>query len=626
MSYHPATQHLLDLFEHAHLPAHLQAVSAPLSVLAYQMANTVGSGAELTTGLRKLLEAKDCFVRQAVIDARSIETRSAPVLDEVEIRSAPVSVVDEHTRIISGIAVPFGQTAEIRTKNGSYRESFAMGVFEDDVPAAVHANHSWKTRGDLPVGTVISGKNRPEGYYVECRIANTVRGNEVLELARSGVLKYFSVGFLPGTHETRDGVLVRTKAALGEVSITEVPAYKGAVIESVRSAETEEETRMDPEELAKIIAADPEVTQLRADNAELVRRVGVLEDTGPAQGAGRREFQVRTGGELLKAMVAGDKDAIEEIRTVNNELESLRIETRAYDGQVMADGVVQPAWLEKQLRLTNRSRPISTMFSRESLPPDGNSFEYAKVISETGAITVQAAEGDDLGYLEIKLGTGSGTVRTVGGYTSFSRQAIERSKVPILDTGLRWMGIQYAEAFENYVQAFMLALPKGGAEGINNIVVTAKPATAAEWISVVLDAKHSIIQNAKGLRADLIVCSFDVYKDIALLEDATGRPIFNVNGDGQNTWGSANVSQTDDVEIGFTMAGLPGVVGDRLPAGTFRVTSREAITSMESAGAPFSLQDENIINLTKDFSVYGYQGIYSEQPKGMTAITFPVEP
>ncbi|MCC8930825.1 HK97 family phage prohead protease [Rhodococcus sp. I2R] len=626
MTHHPAIQHLLDLFEYSHLPAHLQEVANPIQYLADQMAGTLGSGPELSAGLRKLLEAKDCFVRQAVIDARLIETRTAAVDTEVEIRTAAIGVVDEQTRIISGIAVPFGQVAEIRTQSGSYRESFAQGVFADDAPATVHANHGWKTRGELPVGTVISGKNRPEGYYVECRIANTARGDEVLELARDGVLKYFSVGFLPGTHETRDGVLVRTKAALREVSITEVPAYKGAAIESVRSAATEQDKRMDPEELARLVAAgikdDPEVTQLRTDNAEMIRRIGVLEDGGGEQTRGRREFKVRTGGELLKAMLRGDTDAIEEIRSVNDELESLRIETRAYEGQVMADGVVQPAWLEKQLRLTNRSRPLSTMFSRESLPPDGTSFEYAKIIAEAGALTVQALEGDDLGYLEIEIGTDSGTVRTVGGYTSFSRQAIERSKVPILDAGLRWMGIQYAEAYENYVQAFMLALPLG-AEGVNTIPLGAKPATAAEWIGATLDAKQAIIENAKGLRADLIVCSFDVYKDIALLEDATGRPVFGVNGDGQNTWGSANISQTDNVEIGFNIAGLPGVVGDRLPPDTFRVSSRDAITSMESAGAPFSLQDENIINLTKDFSVYGYQGIYSEQPKGMTALTWP---
>lgn len=66
---HPATEHLLKLFSYEHLPPHLQAVSKPICHLAVMMADTLGSGPELTTGLRKLLEAKDCLVRQAVIDA-----------------------------------------------------------------------------------------------------------------------------------------------------------------------------------------------------------------------------------------------------------------------------------------------------------------------------------------------------------------------------------------------------------------------------------------------------------------------------------------------------------------------------------------------------------------------------
>jgi hypothetical protein len=70
---HPATEHLLSLFDHGHLPDHLRKVAAPLAVLAYQMADTLGSGPELTSGLRKLLEAKDCLVRQAVIDHRTAE-------------------------------------------------------------------------------------------------------------------------------------------------------------------------------------------------------------------------------------------------------------------------------------------------------------------------------------------------------------------------------------------------------------------------------------------------------------------------------------------------------------------------------------------------------------------------
>jgi hypothetical protein len=63
---HPATTGLLRYFEYAHLPAHLRNISAPCAVLAREMADTLPDGLELTAGLRKLLEAKDCFVRAAL--------------------------------------------------------------------------------------------------------------------------------------------------------------------------------------------------------------------------------------------------------------------------------------------------------------------------------------------------------------------------------------------------------------------------------------------------------------------------------------------------------------------------------------------------------------------------------
>lgn len=65
---HPNVQHLLNLFEYEHLPQYLQSVSKPFSDMAHQMSNSLHGGPELTVGLRKLLEAKDCMVRQAVID------------------------------------------------------------------------------------------------------------------------------------------------------------------------------------------------------------------------------------------------------------------------------------------------------------------------------------------------------------------------------------------------------------------------------------------------------------------------------------------------------------------------------------------------------------------------------
>lgn len=54
---------LLQFFEYAHLPEHLQAVSKPFGDLAAQIETTLPGNPEKTVALRKLLEAKDCAVR-----------------------------------------------------------------------------------------------------------------------------------------------------------------------------------------------------------------------------------------------------------------------------------------------------------------------------------------------------------------------------------------------------------------------------------------------------------------------------------------------------------------------------------------------------------------------------------
>lgn len=53
----------MNFFDYAHLPQRLQRVSEPIHTLAHMMNKTLPDGAEKSAGLRKLLEAKDCFVR-----------------------------------------------------------------------------------------------------------------------------------------------------------------------------------------------------------------------------------------------------------------------------------------------------------------------------------------------------------------------------------------------------------------------------------------------------------------------------------------------------------------------------------------------------------------------------------
>lgn len=56
----------LKYFDYSHLPEKLQAVSKPLHDLAHQMEIELPDCSEKSAGMRKLLEAKDCFVRAAL--------------------------------------------------------------------------------------------------------------------------------------------------------------------------------------------------------------------------------------------------------------------------------------------------------------------------------------------------------------------------------------------------------------------------------------------------------------------------------------------------------------------------------------------------------------------------------
>lgn len=53
----------MKYFDYLHLPENLQRISKPIHELAHAMVETSKDNHELNAGLRKLLEAKDCFVR-----------------------------------------------------------------------------------------------------------------------------------------------------------------------------------------------------------------------------------------------------------------------------------------------------------------------------------------------------------------------------------------------------------------------------------------------------------------------------------------------------------------------------------------------------------------------------------
>lgn len=513
----------------------------------------------------------------------------------MEFRSSDVIELRADKREVVGLAVPYGQITSIRDAAGEYKESFAHGSIGDGVEAPVYFAHNHRTNG-LSVGYISSSENTKEGLKIVAKIHKNSRGDQLLRDITAGTIKSFSVGFNPIEDSEQDGVLVRTKVSLEEVSLVESPAYVGALVTEVRDTNNTKKEDDDSNMSNENDNLSNEVNGLRDTVTELERKLSVLEvrdDSAPV-------VEYRSGGDFLKDLAAGKEEA----KTL----------VRAFTGATTVNAdVTRPAFINDTLKLIEKQRIVKRLFSTGALPASGNSIEFPYVKTETGTVGVQASEGADLPYMELVIDTGTAPVVTYGGYSSLSRQAIERSDVAYLESVLRFQAIQYGDATEKAVSDALAA-----ASGVNTVELggaTNSAKTAAQYLESVIDAKAAIDDNSKGLTADVILVSRDVHKKLSLLVDSTGRPVFALNGDGSNTFGTIPAGRLAGV-----IDGTPMVVGKGLAAGTIVVASSLALTSYESAGAPFALQDENVVNLTKDFSLYGYFAVAIKDAKGIAKI------
>lgn len=143
---------------------------------------------------------------------------------EMETREFEVRA-DLEERTITGIAVPYGQDANI---GGAYMERFVPGAISDVTDVKLFYGH------EEPIGKVLTGRDTEAGYEVTARVSMTPRGDEVLTLMRDGVLNKFSVGFVPLESERDGQTVTRTKVSLREISVVAFPAFGNANITEVR--------------------------------------------------------------------------------------------------------------------------------------------------------------------------------------------------------------------------------------------------------------------------------------------------------------------------------------------------------------------------------------------------------
>ncbi len=492
-------------------------------------------------------------------------------MPELEIRHFEARANIEEREII-GIAVPYDELADL---GGGVKERFEPGAIESVEDVKLFYGH------EDPIGKVLEGKDTEAGFEIRARVSETPKGDEVLTLMRDGVLNKFSVGFFPVDSERDGSTIIRKKVDLREVSVVSIPAFSKANITEVREQQAQSEPEALPQEQERKSMSENielDVRSVQDEVAELRRVVeaGLTPSTPAVIGS-----QIRSQGEYAKALLKGDEDA----------------KALARAASTSADAAILPPFVGYVDTLINNNRPTASAFSRGALPGSGLSVEYVKIDSNTLAVDVQATENTALEFGNLSFETVSADVKTYGGYTSFSRQYVERATVDTLNQVFQGLTIAYANATNKAVVDVVEGLDYTGktfdADGQT-------PSSLAEGIA---NASAYIFTNT-GLRPEFILTGTSGYVKMVKVAATDGRLALSANGDGMNTVGSANIPGLSGSVFGLPIIVDPAIAGDNV-----FLANSAAVISWESAGAPVRLTSGDITTLEDSVSVYGYMAI-----------------
>lgn len=495
----------------------------------------------------------------------------------------------EGNRTVSGIAVPYGDEIEYTP---GYFEKIAPGAFNPETNGPIKL--FWSHRE--VIGPVTAARNTPEGLEITARISETSLGNDAYALACDGAIDRFSIGFVPlfsDTFRDEDGNthVVHTAIEVREVSLVPFPAYNNAVVTEVRST---------PEPVKETPMTDtltPSLDEINERMASLEQAFASAATPAPAPAV-----DTRSAGEVLKALITGDEN-----------------ETRAYNGTVSsADGTMtRPTWIGDLTRLVDSVNPLKALFQTGALPPDGLNLEYTELATNNITVNAQANEGDDLLIGKITTREKTTPVKTFGGYTQLTRQAIERTRVNLLQVHLNGMALAAGQASANYFASVFANAVKERAASALSSPKTAATLTWSDISGLVIDAAAAF--QAEGLPLDGLIVDKATFKALAALTASDGRPLMSVSGTGANTVGEFNPAGLSGDVVGIKVT--PNLMAKPDELGVKVVGAFYSSLAMRTYETPVAqLQDENILNLSKAFSVYRYQAVAAEIPTGLVPL------
>ncbi|MFT3877427.1 MAG: HK97 family phage prohead protease [Propioniciclava sp.] len=515
---------------------------------------------------------------QTAIAERTILTRN------IEIRALATTA-----REFDGLGVPWDTVVE----HWFGPECFDVGSVELADPALVMWRH------DAPIGRITAGADIDTGYHITGRLSDTTLGREAATLLDDGVITRLSIGFEPVEYRVdEDDVLHWTRVIACEFSLVPFPAYDTARIDTIRNRKETQTVTTTPTDTDPVTRAD--ITALNTGLDELTRRIATINAGGATA---RQGHQWRTMGDYLKALAAGDTAAADF--------------HRAYTGGTLDDAALTDTFIGDFIKLVTDRRFFVNMFTTGALPDKGNSVDYRQLDTNTITVAEQTDEGDDLtGPGKIKLKRANAPVKTDGGWFQLTLQEILRGSGIELTTSWEAAAIAYAKRTNERVKATFLARIAALISSPTTGSTLALPAaaTADQWLDALVDAVETF--DDRGFNLTGLATSKAVFKTLLKLKDGDRR-LMNVYGDGVNQVGEINIPglSGDIARVGVRM--MPKVAGD-----VASLYDQVAIKFLEAPGSPAHLQDDNIINLSKSFSLYGFNATLEPFPSAILPIEF----
>ena len=495
---------------------------------------------------------------------------------------------DTPSRTITGVAVPYGETATVSDGTQVRFEKGALPV-EGKAPKLFMYHDS-----SMPVGLVTERVDTEEGMMFSARISATVAGDEALTLALDGVLDSVSVGVNPTRFSYDDeGTMVVTEAEWLELSLVPIPAFAGAVIEHVLASAQEPDTEPTPEQVEETETVD-------AVQPEAV--VEAATPTAPIPAQPKRKFALPTPGEYMAAMHIGGTTFANVSAAAREYMLANQSALQAAAGDVLTTdtpGLLPVPVLGPVFDDLNYIRPVVAAVGARAMPDGGQSKTWIRPTWTTHtSVGSQSPELSGVSATTPVIASNVVTKTTLAGQVTLSVQDIDFTSPAALEIILRDLAGQYMLQSDNVAA---------------DAITAGSTAAGATWtfdqddpsslISALYIAAYNIL-GATNFLPDHVFVDTEVWLNLGRQLDADKRPIFPYAGAaglmGVNGAGTSNITQANT----FNPFGL-NLVADRNFAGNTMIVARgTAIEFYEQVRGIMSVEVPS--TLGRQFSYYGY--------------------